>query len=535
MKISFITVPIIFLLFSFLSYAQVDQDQLYKFNQVIENINNFYVDSVDNEKLIEKAIKSTLKELDPHSVYFSKDKIDEINRGLIGSFVGVGLSYDIIKDTVFILSIVKDGPSYNAGLLPGDRLILVDSINVAGTDITDDRLRDLLTGEKGSKVMVNIKRRGNRDLMAFEIKRDKIPVKSIDAAYLYNDIAYIKLNRFSATTTDEFKNAVNTLMDDKVNKIILDLRNNSGGYLYVSVQLLENFLEKNTTVLYTKGLHRQDKEYKTQKSGSLKHAELVVLINESSASASEIVSGAIQDWDRGVIIGRRSFGKGLVQKPIYLIDGSMMRLTIAKYYTPSGRNIQKPYNNGVDEYKKEITHRLQNGELMNKDSIKLNDSLKFYTLNNKRMIFGGGGILPDVFIPVDTLKYPLLYRQKFNNGLLNEFIHLYSDENRAEILRKFPDFKSFHKGFFITDGDIRACVEYVCSETDNRTKCFNEIKDHNLVKLQLKALIANDLFGEKEYYQIINTKDEIFLKAVEILKNKELYKDILNNNIVGDY
>ena len=536
MKKNTLILLIAFLIVSFNAYSQVDQDQLLKFNQVIENISNFYVDSVNNSDLIEKAIISTLKELDPHSVYFSKDEVEEINRGLVGSFVGVGLSYDIINDTVMVLSVIKGGPSESAGLLSGDRIIKIEEEQIAGVGITDKKLKDLLTGKKGSKVNVLIKRSKQKRFRKIEIERDDIPVKSIDAAYIHdNDIAYIKLNRFSATTIDEFKKVTDSLLGTGIDKVILDLRNNSGGYLYVSVKLLEFFLDKNISVLYTMGLHRSDKEYKTHKVGKYKKNDLVILINETSASASEIVSGAIQDWDRGVIIGRRSYGKGLVQKPIYLIDGSMMRLTIAKYYTPSGRNIQKPYNNGIENYKKEVSDRLENGELMNKDSIKYNDSLKFYTLNNKRMIYGGGGIMPDIFIPVDTLKYPYFYRQKNSEGVVNEFVHLFVDENRDYFKRLFPDFKTYNLNFSVNDSHIDELINYICDDIKKRLIYTEEIKDHELIKIQLKALIAYDIWGESEYYEIINMKDKVYLKALEVLKNKKLYTEILHNNIVGEY
>ena len=518
------------------SQAQIDQEQIYKFNQVIENISNYYVDSVNEAKLIEKAIITTLKELDPHSVYFPKDKVEEINRGLIGSFVGIGIKYDIINDTVMVLSVVKNGPSGKAGLKPGDKIIKVDEEVIAGTGITDDKLKDLLTGEKGTEAFICIKRKKNKKLKKIKIIRGDIPIKSIDAAYLLNDeIAYIKLNRFSATTIDEFKETADTLLKGSIDKLILDLRNNSGGYLYVSVKLLEFFLEKNSVVLSTKGIHRSDKEYKTQKSGKYRNAELVVLINEGSASASEIFSGAIQDWDRGVIIGRRSFGKGLVQKPIYLIDGSLMRLTIAKYYTPSGRNIQKTYENGIEEYNNEINDRLILGELMYKDSIKYIDSLKFHTLNNNRMIYGGGGIVPDIFIPVDTLKYPYFYREKINNGKVSEFIHLYVDDNREEMYSVYVNFEKFYNYYRTSDNEINDMITYLYDDDENKEEYAEKLMKNELISLHIKALVANDLWGESAYYEIINAQDDIFLKAVDILKNKKKYSEILLNDIVGDY
>lgn len=525
-----ILITICILFFNISIFAQTDQEQIYKYNQVFDAVTGTYADSVNQEKLTEDAIKALLKDLDPHSLYFSKDEIEELNRGLVGSFVGVGISYDIIQDTVLILSTIKKGPSDKAGIKPGDRIIKVEEENIAGNGVTDKKLKDLLVGKKDSKVKVTVKRRDALHFLTFEIMRDNIPVKSLTAAYNINkNLTYLKLNRFSATTLDEFKKVTDTLMTKNDAKLILDLRYNSGGYLYTAVRLLENFFNKNTLVLYTEGVHQKRKNYFTHKPGKYQNNELIILINESSASAAEIVSGAVQDIDRGIIIGRRSYGKGLVQKPVYLVDGSMIRLTIAKYYTPSGRNIQKPYDKGIDDYNKDLIHRFEHGEYTSKDSIKLNDSLKFKTLVNKRFVYGGGGIMPDIFIPADTLHYTSYYRKALNSGKVNEFVHLYVEKNRKAILETYPVFQNFKSYFLISEDILNDMVNYVFNDDIKKNDYLNEFEENNFIKNQIKALIADDIWGSTEYYQIINEYDPNIIKAVEVINNKKEYADILHS------
>jgi len=515
-------------------FGQTDQDQIYKFNQVIDNINNSYVDSIDINVIIETAIKASLKELDPHCLYYPKEKVEEINRGLVGSYTGIGITYDIIDDTVMVLLISPNGPSEIAGLKSGDKIIRVNDEVIAGMGITDEKLKDLLQGERGTHVNVTIKRRNTKRTKTFDIVRSAIPVNSIDAAYSIDDVAYIKLSRFSSTTIEEFKKATDTLISKKTDKLILDLRNNSGGYLYVSVKLLEFFLERNTEVLTTKGYHSPEKKYYTQISGKYPNIRLIVLINEHSASASEIFAGAVQDWDRAVVMGRRSFGKGLVQKPIYLIDGSMLRLTIAKYYTPTGRNIQKPYAEGLDEYRDEVDNRYVTGELMHKDSVKYNDSLKYYTLNNKRIIYGGGGIMPDIFIPVDTLKFPYYIRNSVHRGKLNEFIHIYVDNHRDEFELTYPFFSIFNSDFNFTLEMTEQLAKYVFPENEQQVYIDEIIRNGYLLNY-LKAMVANDLYGEQEYYMVFNKLDDVVLKAIDVINDEKEFSYILQNNIVGEF
>ncbi len=509
-------------------FAQADQEQIYKFNQVLDAVAGSYADSINQEKLTEDAIKALLRDLDPHSLYFSKDEIEELNRGLTGSFTGIGISYDIIQDTVLILSIVKNGPSDKAGVKAGDRIIKIENETVAGTGITDEKLKELLTGKKGSKVKITVSRKYEKQIKNCEIIRDKIPVKSLTAGYnIDKNITYLKLNRFSATTINEFKKITDSLMSKKSSKLILDLRYNSGGYLYAAIKLLEYFFNKNTLVLYTDGIHQKRKDYYTHKKGIFQNADLVILINESSASAAEIVSGAVQDLDRGVVIGRRSYGKGLVQKPIYLIDGSMIRLTVAKYYTPSGRNIQKSYADGIEDYNEDLIHRYEHGEYTNKDSIKFNDSLKFKTLINKRTVYGGGGIMPDIFIPADTVHYPSYYLEKLNTGKINEFVHLYVEKNRNAIFQNFKNFEKFFSDFELSDEDIENLINYAYEDEIKKKDYLNEFEHNKYIKTQLKALIANDIWNDTEYYKVLNSEDDAVLKAVEVLNNKKEYTEIL--------
>jgi len=509
-------------------FAQADKQQLYKFEQVLNAVSESYADSINQEELTEDAIKALLKDLDPHSLYFSKDEIEELNRGLRGSFTGIGISYDIIRDTVMILKVIKNGPSEKAGLKAGDRILKINDKNIAGNGIDDEILKNLLQGENGTKVNITVKRFFSEHPLTFTVTRGKIPVKSITAAYKTDDnICYIKLNRFSATTINEFKKASDSLLSGKDAKLILDLRYNSGGYLYVALQLLEYFFDKNTLVLYTEGVHQNRADYFTHKKGKYRNTDLAILINESSASASEIVSGAVQDLDRGIIIGRRSYGKGLVQKPFYLIDGSMIRLTVAKYYTPSGRNIQKSYAEGSEDYNNELIRRYEHGEYTNKDSIKFDDSLKFRTLKNKRTVYGGGGIMPDIFIPEDTVNYPDYFKEKLNGGKISEFIHLYAAENRHVLKNKFKDAKKFDSGFIIPENIIKDLIDYVYEDEIKKNDYLNEFKNNVYIKTYIKALTANDLWGNTAYYEILNKKDAAFIKASEVLNNKREYAEIL--------
>jgi carboxyl-terminal processing protease len=510
--------------------SQVHFEQAFKFGQMLEWLNDYYVDSVNEEKMVEEAIVYLLKELDPHSSYLTMEEVKEMNEPLQGNFEGIGISFNILYDTIFVISPISGGPSERVGILAGDRIVKVDGKNVAGTGITNSNVFALLRGKKGTKVTVTVLRRDADELLDFEIIRDKIPIYSIDASYKINDqIGYIKLNRFSMTTMDEFKTALEELQAGGIKNLILDLTANGGGYLEVAFELADEFLDDNKLIVYTEGLHSPKREYNATSKGLFEEGNLVILIDEGSASASEIVAGAIQDWDRGIIVGRRSFGKGLVQKPFMMADQSMIRLTIARYYTPTGRLIQKPYDLGKDDYDKDILNRIQNGELVSKDSIRFPDSLKYQTLIKKRVVYGGGGIMPDLFIPIDTTYYSDFYRDLIRKGILNQFILTSVDNNRNELMDKYPSITEFKADFKVSDKLFQQLLDYAKNEN-----LLSEKEDLALsgdqIRNLMKAYIARDLWGTNEFYQIINENDPKLLKSIHILENWEKYQELLQNN-----
>jgi carboxyl-terminal processing protease len=487
------------------------------------------VDSVNQELLVEHAITELLKDLDPHSSYLTKEEVEELNEPLQGNFEGIGVSFNILNDTVYVISPVSGGPSDKVGIMPGDRIIRVDGLNVAGIGITNEKVFAMLRGKKGSKVTVSVQRRDVVKLIDFEIIRDRIPIYSIDASYqVGEDIGYIKMNRFSLTTMDEFNEAIGKLKENHIKSLILDLTGNGGGYLEVAIKLADQFLDANKLILYTQGSNSPKKEYTSTREGNFEKGHLIVLIDEGSASASEILSGAIQDWDRGIIVGRRSYGKGLVQKPLLLPDQSMIRLTVAKYYTPTGRLIQKPYNMSRDDYDKDLFNRYQNGELAHKDSIHLPDSLEFYTLKNRRQVYGGGGIMPDYFVSIDTSFYSEYYRQLLRKAVINQFVLEYIDHNRKDLLKQYPEFVSFKEGFSVSDMLMERFIKYAGSNGIAAEKKDLAVSREQ-IELMLKAYIARDLWTNNEFYEIINEKDPKFETAVNILKNWDKYEAMLLN------
>ncbi|HZH73781.1 MAG TPA: S41 family peptidase [Mariniphaga sp.] len=525
--ISYVLVVLFFLpALSMVAQENVQKNQL-KFGRLLRLIDGYYVDTANVDKLTEKAIVHLLSELDPHSVYISKEEVDKMNEPLQGNFEGIGISFNIFKDTLLVTTIIPGGPSEKVGIRAGDRIVEVDGKTIAGTGITNTDVFELLRGEKGTTVDLKVHRRSNKELLDFSIVRDKIPIYSLDASYMLDDeTGLIKLNKFSATTTDEFTEAIKELRSKNMKNLILDLRGNGGGYLKTAIEISDQFLDNNKLIVYTNGNNDPKREYKSTSSGSFKDGNLVVLVDESSASASEIVSGAVQDWDRGLIIGRRSFGKGLVQKPYFLTDGSMVRLTTAHYYTPSGRAIQKPYTNGVEEYRREYLERFNSGQLFSADSIIFPDSLKHKTLVYGRDVYGGGGIMPDLFIPLDTSSYNQYYNKLRRNNIVYNVVLDYIDNNRNKLRRQFPDFDTFKKKFEVTDNMIDAIAEEGEKqniERDDESLSFNM----STMKKEIKALVARDIFTRNEFYQVIFEDDEAVLKALEVIENKERYKNLL--------
>ena len=521
---------LVFLSFHFSSNAQGVQENSQKFGRLLRLIDSYYVDSTNISELTEKAIVSMLQELDPHSVYISKDEVERMNEPLQANFEGIGITFNILKDTLLVLSTVPGGPSEKVGLLAGDRIITIDGKNVAGVGLKNDDVMKMLRGEKGTRVDLQVQRRNSSQLLDFTIIRDKIPIYSLDASYMIDkETGYIKLNRFSASTIEEFKTAMEDLKKQNIKNLILDLRGNGGGFLKAAIDLADEFLPNNKLVVYTEGVNNPKRDYRATAQGLFEEGKLVVLVNEGSASASEIVAGAIQDWDRGIIIGRRTFGKGLVQQPFYLTDGSMVRLTTAHYYTPTGRAIQKPYDNGINEYRNDYQRRLEHGEMFHADSISFPDSLRFRTLINGRTVFGGGGIMPDIFVSMDTSLMYRYYNRLQRNGIMNNFILDYVDKNRENLKKQFQDFSSFNKKFQITDDIIEAVVamgEKEGIERDQESLNFTS----DMMKKELKALVARDLFSRDHFFQIFNQDDKTILKALEVLKNQKMFNDLLVKN-----
>jgi carboxyl-terminal processing protease len=510
------------------SSAQVFNEQIYKFSKALGSISGFYVDSVDQDRLVEHAIIEMLKELDPHSVYINKDDVKAMNEPLQGNFEGIGVQFNLLNDTIYIISPISGGPSERVGIRAGDRIVRINAEEVIG--ITNTQVREKLMGEKGTVVTVTIKRRNEPSLLDFTITRDRIPIYSLDAAYMADDeTGYIRLNRFSFTTVKEFEDALAKLKKQKMKNLILDLRDNGGGYLQESITLSDHFLDQDKLIVYTEGQNISKMDYTSSRGGGFTDGRLVILLNAGSASASEIVAGAVQDWDRGVIVGRRSFGKGLVQRPVNLPDGSMIRLTVARYYTPTGRLIQRPYNEGIDEYAMEGQRRYSNGEYFSRDSILLDDSLKYLTKINQRPVYGGGGIVPDVFVPYDTTLITGYYERVFRQGIFNTFVLNYLDVNRKQMVTQYPDFKKYKRDFTVDDSLLSEFAEYGAGMGVPLNK--NDFKiSESLIANQIKALIARDLWSMSEYFEIINESDDDFLKALEIISERRSYQAVIQQN-----
>lgn len=497
-----------------------------KLLNVMSAISNFYVDTINSDALTDAAIVAILKDLDPHSSYIPKKEVERVNEPLEGSFDGIGIQFQMFEDTLLVVQTIAGCPAEKVGVLPGDRIIYVDDKLIAGVKTQNSDILKLLRGKRGTEVVVKIQRQGERDLLTFNIIRDKIPLYSVDAHYMVtNDIGYIKINNFGANTISEYKEAVADLQKKGMKSLILSLQGNGGGYLNAAIELADEFLSKDKLIVYTEGLNQPRTDASATAIGGFEKNKLVILVDEYSASASEIVSGAVQDWDRGVIVGRRTFGKGLVQRQLPLVDGSMLRLTIARYYTPTGRGIQKPYKAGVD-YDKDILERYNHGELQHADSIHFPDSLKYQTKISKRTVYGGGGIMPDVFVPLDTTISTPYHRRLVNRGIVNRTYVQYLNKNRDNLKAQYTSFEQFDKSYEVSEDLLKSVIER--AEAENIP--FDSVQYETskpLLKLQFKALIAGDLWTTNEYYQIIDRINDSLQKAVRILQTPGMYENLL--------
>ncbi len=499
-----------------------DVETTRKLSTLLHLLNSFYVDTLNMPELTEKAIVLTLKELDPHSSYISKDEVDEANEPLEGSFEGVGLTFQLFKDTILVIAPIPGGPSDKVGIFAGDKIITVDGEDAYGEEINNKWVMDHLRGEKGTDVVVGIYRKGSNDLIDFKITRDKIPINSLDASFMLDEkTGYIKLSRFAKNSLDEFREALAGLKQEGMQSLVFDLRGNTGGYLGTAMSISDEFLPGGKEIVYTEGVHSPRQDLNSTSRGSFEKGKLVVLINEGSASASEIVSGAVQDWDRGVLVGRRTFGKGLVQRPFRLPDGSVVRLTIAKYYTPSGRCIQKPYEDGVEEYYKDFANRFEHGEMMNADSISFPDSLKYETTGG-RTVYGGGGIMPDIFVPMDTTRSSDLISDLIRKGIYNGFVNEYLDDNRKSLIRQYEAFDRYQKDFDLSKVDFDEFLEKANEEIEYEEEDL--AKNIDFIKLQLKALIARNLYTTSAYYEVLWLEDNEIKKALEVLNEDIAYE-----------
>ena len=515
-----------------MALQQDSQEALRKLNIAEMAVKSLYVDEVDEKKLVEDAIRGMLEKLDPHSTYSTPKETKEMTEPLNGSFEGIGVQFNMVEDTLIVIQPTLGGPSEKVGIMAGDRIVAVADTAIAGVKMSKEEIMRRLRGPKGTIASLKVVRQGISDTLRFDVKRDKIPVHSIDAAYMLRPgIGYIRIGSFSATTYHEFMESLRALQKKGMKDLVLDLQENGGGYLQAAADLAGEFLNQGDLIVYTEGRRVPRNDYyargggsfllKKGKAGKPDEGRVVVLVDQYTASAAEIVTGAIQDQDRGVVVGRRTFGKGLVQRPISFDDGSMIRLTVAHYYTPSGRCIQKPYKKGDKrDYAMDIVNRLKSGELIHEDSIHFADSLKYFTLRQQRVVYGGGGIMPDYFIPLDTTRYTRLHRELAAKGIVIQQNLRFVDQHRAELRRQYADFAAFKAGYDVPQSLIDAIM------ADGEKQNIKPRDDEELrltlpmLRLQLKALIARDLWDMSEYFSVMNEESDAVRKALELLGEK---------------
>ena len=496
-----------------------DDSPLRKLQYAEMCINNLYVDSVDEQKLVEDAIRGMLDKLDPHSSYSTPKEVKELNEPLNGTFEGIGVQFNMMQDTLMVIQPVTNGPSEKVGIIAGDRIVSVNDTAIAGVKMSKEEIMKRLRGPKGTKVNLGVIRSGIKDRLNFTVVRDKIPVRSVDATYMIRPgIGYIRIGNFGAQTHDEFVESLEKLRSEGMINLILDLQENGGGYLKAAVDIADEFLQQNDMIVYTEGRTVQRSEYRAHGGGRFTEGKVVVLVDGYTASAAEIVTGAIQDQDRGLVVGRRTFGKGLVQRPIDMPDGSMIRLTVAHYYTPSGRCIQKPYTKGDrQDYAMDMVNRLKSGELTNADSIHFADSLKFETLREHRTVYGGGGIMPDYYVPLDTTVYTRFHRELAAKSIVIQSNLRYVDNHRKELKRRWQSFDGYKQHFEVPQSLIDEIIaEGKKQKIEPKDEAELE-KTLPYLRLQLKALIARDIWDMSEYFSVFNERSEIVQKALEVI------------------
>jgi carboxyl-terminal processing protease len=496
-----------------------------KLTTILQLIENGYVDSVNSADIIEKTIPDILKSLDPHTAYIPAKNMKEVHEEMSGNFSGIGVQFSIQEDTVRVIEVIANGPSSKVGILPGDRIVTVNDSLIAGVDVKNATVLSLLRGERNSKVEVGVVRKGHTEELEFVITRDNIPLISVDVSYMIdNETGYIKVTRFSEKTYSEFMQGMEKINRLGAKKVMVDLRQNPGGSLASVLQIVDEFLDKGEPILYTEGLNQPRKNYNASGKNRWKDIEVFVLIDEFSASASEIFAGALQDNDRGIVIGRRSFGKGLVQEQIPLMDGSALRLTVARFFTPSGRSIQKPYDNGNEEYYHDLYARFDHQEQLFADSIRFDDSLK-YSTKGGRTVYGGGGIMPDVFVPLDTTGNSPYFDKLFRKGLIYTFAYSYADNNR-QTLSEFKTADELDR-YLNQKNVLNEFVNYASSREVPRDAAGLK-QSGTLINTQIKAYIARNILGEEGYFPIIRQIDNTLQKALEISKQNLLVENILN-------
>lgn len=524
MKRLFIIIAV--LSFTFIAKAQEMPEHILKLMYTSNIISRFYVDETDNDKITETGIKAMLKELDPHSTYTDPKETKALMEQMQGSFSGIGIQFNVVSDTLYVIQTTKNGPSERAGLLAGDRIVTVNDTVIAGVKMERADIMSRLRGAKGSNVKIGVVRRGIDRILEFNIVRDDISTKTVDVAYMIDkNNGYIRITSFGAKTHEEFATKLDSLKALGMKNLIIDLEGNGGGYLNAAVEIASELIDKNKLVVYTEGKSNPRTDYLSRGNGKFLKGNVVVIVDETSASAAEILSGAIQDWDRGLVVGRRSFGKGLVQRPFNLPDGSMIRLTVARYYTPTGRCIQKPYDNDSIKYEQDLMKRYNSGELTSADSIHFPDSLKTYTKRLGRPVYGGGGIMPDYFVPLDTLKYTKYHRALAAKGSIVQASLKYLDANRENITKEYKDIYDFDNRFEVDEAFLNILNE---QSLQDKVKLEGGEEEYNKslpeIKTQLKHLIARDIWDMEEFMQIYNRTNDMFLKAYELVKEKKFEK-----------